>query len=211
MEENNIATKEPKPKSKKALIITVLCLLLVIVILIAVLAYKQKTEKKSAPPQIIVTTELKEIIQLSELDTFHGIYNGIARKYNAKKPEEIDYYVSYESEVVSSIDFNNIDVSKEENEDGNIIIITLPSPILQEPIVAIETMDYIFENKKANTPTVSQEAYQLCLEDAKEKCKNEKEIYDLAKENAENTIHALVDPLVEQAYDGYTVTICWEE
>ena len=48
----------------------------------------------------------------------------------------------------------------------------------------IGSLDYIFENKKANTENVSEQAYKKCIEDVTRESAEEKAIYELAKQNA---------------------------
>ena len=68
-------------------------------------------------------------------------------------------------------------------------------------------MECIFENNKANTSTVSEEAYKKCIEDVTNESKNEKKIYEIAEQNARNIIKALINPFIEQSDDGYELQI----
>ena len=68
-------------------------------------------------------------------------------------------------------------------------------------------MDYIFENKKYETETVSQEAYELCKTDLARREAKENDLMTLAKENAVTAVEALVDPWVQQIDGEYKVNI----
>ena len=66
---------------------------------------------------------------------------------------------------------------------------------------------YIFIDKKANTETVSQEAFKLCKYDVKHESENQEAIIRLAQQNAENVIRALVSPFVEQVDNEYEIVV----
>jgi hypothetical protein len=68
-------------------------------------------------------------------------------------------------------------------------------------------MDFIFENKKAETSSVSADAYKKCEEDVKKETNTNDAIYNLAKENAKNIITALLQPFVNQLDSDYTINI----
>ena len=74
-------------------------------------------------------------------------------------------------------------------------------------MVDIASMDYIFENKKANTETVSEEAYKACIQDARQESEKEEAIVTLAKQNAQNIIKALIQPFIENMEDPYELVI----
>lgn len=73
--------------------------------------------------------------------------------------------------------------------------------------VDISSLDYIFENKKSETATVSEEAYKKCKEDVKIKVNKEDAIYDYAAENAKNVVKALVEPFIQQLDEEYSLEI----
>jgi hypothetical protein len=124
---------------------------------------------------------------------------------NEKNAEKVDYYVSYEATVKAGIDFSQIKISVD--REAKKILIILPRVSLAEPNVDIGTLDYIFVNNKANTSTVSEQAYKQCIEDARQESTAEKEIYELATQNAHNIVEALVKPFVEQVDADYTIEI----
>ena len=71
----------------------------------------------------------------------------------------------------------------------------------------IASLDYIFENSKANTETVSEEAYKKCIEDVTNDSSSEDAIYELAEQNAQNIVEALLSPFVEQLDSEYQLEI----
>ena len=53
------------------------------------------------------------------------------------------------------------------------------------PMWTFPTLDYIFLDDKANTATVSAEAYKACQEDVNAESEKQSQILDLAHQNAE--------------------------
>jgi hypothetical protein len=108
-----------------------------------------------------------------------------------------------------------VDIKMEEQESGeHLITVTLPKVTLDDPEVDIDSLKYMFQEKKANDGTVSGEAYKACIQDIKEKSKSETMIYKTAQQNAENTIKGLVEPFVrnaETSEDHYKVKIITAE
>lgn len=156
-------------------------------------------------PEIVTTSVLEKIINVSELSTFEAVYNGIAVVKNTEDNEKIDYYVSYDAKVQAGIDFEKVKISKDDEQKQ--IVVKIPEITLGEPMVDIASMEYIFENKKANTETVSEQAYKACIEDAKNESEEEEAIFVLAKQNAENIIRALITPFIEDMEEPYELVI----
>lgn len=152
---------------------------------------------------VITVSNLEKIIDLSELSTSTSVYNGIAEVPNLKDPEKIDCYVAYEAKVQAGIDFSAIDIDID--EEHKLVRITLPQVHLQEADVDITSLDYIFVDDRANTATVSERAYKACQEDVNGESQRQEEILELARQNAENTITALIEPFIQQADAAYIV------
>ena len=68
-------------------------------------------------------------------------------------------------------------------------------------------MDFIFFNDKANTSTVTQEAFKACEADVQQESEQQTAIYDLAKQNAVNVLTALINPIIEQLDAEYSLVI----
>ena len=147
---------------------------------------------------------LEEVFEISELSTVDYDYNAVARAYE-EDGETPKYYVAYDGTVTAGIDFSKIVIDID--EDTKTISLTLPESEIQNTAVDFGSMDYIFENKKYETETVSQEAYEVCRADLAERAKKEKDLLALAKENAVTAVEALVNPWVQQLDEEYKVTI----
>ena len=179
--------------------------ILLVVIVIAVVLVGTKVASRKSEPEIISKSTLERIINVSDLSTFEAVYNGVAKVMNEKKPENVDYYVSYNAKVKAGLDFEKIDLEIDREE--KIITVKLPEIKITDVNVDITSLDYIFMNDKANTETVSAQAYKKCIEDVTNESSNEDAIYTLAEQNAHNIIEALIKPFVEQLDEEYQLVI----
>ncbi len=177
---------------KYKLALSVVLIVIFAIITIAIGSAIKQNQRENTEPQVSVSATLEKIVKTSDLSTFEAVYNGIAKVMNEKKPEKVDFYVSYEAKVKAGIDVNQIDLSVDENK--KVINITLPEVKITEKNVKIESLDYIFENDKANTENVSAKAYRACIADVEKEASTEDAIFELAEENAKNIIRALISP-----------------
>lgn len=184
-------------------IIILICVLIAVILITSVFVFVKVSGKKE--PEIITKSNLEKIINVSDLSTLEAVYNGIAQVTNSENPDQIDYYVSYEAKVKAGIDFQqvNIDVDNEQK----LITVTIPEIKINDVNVDIASLDYIFLNNKANTETVSEQAYKKCIEDVTNETNTEESIYELAEENAKNIIEALIKPFVCQLDAEYKLVI----
>lgn len=146
-----------------------------------------------------------KMVDVSDMSTFEAIYNGIAEVENEADPTQIDYYVSYEAKVKAGFDFENLNMQVD--HDRKVITVKIPEIKITDVNVDIGSLDYIFENKKANTENVSEQAYKKCIEDVTRESAEEKAIYELAKQNAKNTMEAIIQPFMEQLDEEYQLQI----
>ena len=218
--QQNTGEKKSKNKEKRTRVIkiritggVILAIVIVCVILKILNADPSSVFLKNTKDAIIgeegtVTTiskaSLEKVFEISELSTVDYSYNAVARAYeeDGATPK---YYVAYEGTVTAGIDFSKIVIDID--EDTKIITITLPESEIQNTTVDFGSMDYIFENKKYETETVSQEAYELCKTDLARRAAKENVLMTLAKENAVTAVEALVDPWVQQIDGEYKVNI----
>ncbi len=163
--------------------------------------FSQQDQPAEKEPEIVTMSTLEKIVNVSKLSTVKFVYNGVATVPNEEKPEEIDYYVSYNAEISVGIDFDA--VYFEQDEEAKIIYAHMPMPYVTNVSVEIKSLDYIFENDKANTVTITQTAYEKCVEDAEKECKTNKDIFKMASDNARNAVTALAQPIVDEYFEGY--------
>lgn len=191
-------------KKVKIVVATVvgICLLICFVaVCVNVFGKKPQEEKK----EIITESTLEKIINVSELSTYEAVYNGVLAVMNEKKAEEVDYYVYYEAKVKAGINIEEIEV--EVNNEEKRVSIALPEVHITDTEVKIESLEFMFYNNKAETETVSQEAYKKCIADVKKESASENKIYELARSNARNFVEALVNPFVQQLDSEYVIEI----
>ncbi len=193
--------KEHKRRKKGKMVVFAV---LIVVILAAVAIVVSRNAKKEEP-EIISLTALEKMVDVSDMSTFEAIYNGIAEVENEADPTQIDYYVSYEAKVKAGFDFEKLDMQVD--HDRKVITVKIPEIKITDVNVDIGSLDYIFENKKANTETVSEQAYKECIEDVTKESAEEKAIYELAKQNAKNTMEAIIQPFMEQLDEEYQLQI----
>lgn len=195
-----------KLKGNKKLISVIVAIALVVIVgVVIVICLATKGSSKEEQPEVITKSTLQKIIDVSDLSTFEAVYNGIAKVMNSEKTENVDYYVSYEAKVKAGIDFKEVIIDI--NNELKVISIQIPEVKITDTTVDITTLDYLFENDKANTENVSQEAYKACIEDVKNECNTEDAIYELAEQNAKNIVEALIKPFVSQLDEEYTLVI----
>lgn len=160
-----------------------------------------KDDKKN----IITKANLEKMINVSDLSTYEAVYNGIARVPDKEESKDIDYYVSYEAKVKAGIDFEKVQLNVDEKEKK--ILVSVPDIKTTDINVDITTLDFIFENKKAETETVTQEAYKAAIKDVKKEITDKDAIYTLARENAKNVVKALIQPFTGQIDPEYELEI----
>ena len=216
-EKNQANGKEIQSKPQKELLKSVVVknysipfwglglLVLAIVVLVVVFIVVPTAQNDKKQAEIVTVSTLQEIINVSELSTFTAVYNGIAQVMNADDPELVDYYVSYEAKVNAGIDFEDIDVDVD--EDTFTVHITVPPVTLTDVNVDISSLDFIFYNEKANTSTVTEEAFKACEADVEKESQEQAAIYELAEQNAKNVLTALVRPIIDQSETEYSLVV----
>lgn len=185
--------------------VLVIAAVVILVAIAAVAVLLQTSGREEPQPQVLNTSTLEKIINVSELSTFTAVYNGIAEVANEKKPDQIDYYVSYEATVNAGIDFQTVGVSMDEEQ--KIITLKVPEAHITNLAVDMSSLDFIFLNKKADKSGVTEAAYKACEEDVRRESEQQTAICELAKQNAKNVLKALAQPIVNQLGADYQLVI----
>jgi len=207
-DDKEVSSKKSTKKkfiAKKIKLKLVSVLIIVIVVLVAIIGILIEINSAKKEKEIITKSTLEKIINVSDLSTFEAVYNGVAKSMNEEKPEKVDYHVSYEAKVKAGIEFDKVDI-KIDNEKKTIKV-KIPKVKITEVVVDIASLDYLFQNNKANDETVSEEAYKLCKEDVEKESATNDAIYELAEENAKSVIEALIKPFVSQLDSEYVLEI----
>ena len=166
--------------------VLVIAAVVILVAIAAVAVLLQTSGREEPQPQVFNKSTLERIINVSELSTFTAVYNGIARVANEKKPEKIDYYVSYEATVNAGIDFQKVEISMDEEQKT--ITLKVPEAHITNQSVEMSSLDFIFLNQKADKSGVTEAAYKACEEDVRQESEQQTAICELAKQNAENVL-----------------------
>lgn len=177
--------------------------MVVLVVVLAAFIVFRGGASKTREVEVTVVSTLQRIIDVSDLSTFTAVYNGIAEVPNEKNPDKIDYYVSYEARVEAGIDFSAVTIGMEDQT----ITVDIPDVKINDIIVDISSLDFIFFNDRANQPTVTQQAFKACEEDARTESECQEAILELAQQNAVNVATALVKPIVDQLGEGYQLVV----
>lgn len=157
--------------------------------------------------KITVATEasLEKILQISDLSSYKAVYNGVACIPDPENEGEPSYYAAYEAEVQIGINMEQIQIQVDEGQKK--VFVRLPETKINDVVVDMTSLDYIFMDKKAETKDVSSEAYSTCIADAKEESSSNQEIIRLAEENTKDLVKALLEPLLEQQEEQYALVI----
>ena len=194
---------DPKPARKK-LSPNILLLTIAAVVICFTLIFLNLPKKK-AEPQIDVTVTLTKIVNTSDLATSVFQYQGIVEIPNQKKPEKIDYYICYDASVYAGIDFSQVKFT--EDKANKTITATLPEVKILDTVVDPSSMDFMFQNKKADSISVTDVALTACETDIQQECTTDSALLDVARMNAENAIRALAEPVIQNIAPDHTLVI----
>ena len=189
--------------SKKPLIAVGIAVLILLLVIAAICLFPQKTENET--PKIITTASLSKIIKESELSTSTAIYNGVAEVYNEKNPKKVDCHVAYHAKVSAGIDFGEVKI--EVDNEGKTVSITIPEVHITNIDVDVGTMDFMFENPKADASAFTAKALKACEEDVKEESAQQTAITDLARQNAVNAITGWTKPFIDDVDHSYMLIV----
>lgn len=191
-------------------------IMLAIVVIVVIVGYKLACQlgwfglKPKVETTILTSSQLEEVLQIDDLSVCSITYNGVAEVPQKKHPNKVAYYVSYEAIAKASLNMEDIKVQIDDNVgegQPKKIIVTLPQIQVKEINVDMGTMEYMFIKKSANTADVSEEAYAACIADAGEECRGNEELLRMARENAEDLVKALTNPIIENQDEPYNLVI----
>lgn len=192
-----------KKKIKMLAMFAVLAILAGIAAAAAIRNFSSEREPEGA--EVITESALYQIINISDLSTYQCVYNDVCVVPGAEGDGGPAYYCAYEAKVSAGIDFEKVTVGIDREQ--KMITISIPEVEITDVNVDISSLDYMFEDDSVNTTKVSAEAYQACIADVEQKSAGEEKIYELAQQNAENIIKALVNPFVAQLDSEYVLEI----
>ncbi len=199
-EKSNSSTKNRTTKKKMVWLI-----IIVSAIVAAALLFLFFGNRIGKPKGVttITTSNLEKVLEISELSTVSNRYSAIVQVKDDF--DKIKYYVAYEGIVKVGIDFNEILIDV--NDEEKVITITLPEPKVLDSSVDMGTLDFIFIDKKAETESVTIEAYKKAKQDLETRAGKEDILLELAEENAIDAVTALIKPWVKQIDNEFKVTV----
>ena len=189
---------------KKMKVKVLACLLGCAVIVIGGFILTKVFRSNDSRVTTVTESSLEKVLEISDLSTLDYTYNSIVDVMD-EDGKTMKYHVAYEGVVTAGIDFENVDVYVD--EETKMITITLPEAVVQNVEIDMGTLEYIFEEKKYETETVSQEAYKACRADLEKKAMEEGNLLAIAKDNAVDTVNALMTPWIEQLHEEYQVEV----
>ena len=144
-------------------------LIVVLAAAVAVLVAQRVNEHRKKPePQVLTVSTLTDMIPVSDLSTVTSTYNGVAQVMNEKNPDKLDYYVAYEAQAQAGVNFDEL--QPEIDEASKTVTIRVPAAHFMDANVDVSSLDFMFNNKKADTSGVTERAYKACQEDADREC-----------------------------------------
>lgn len=198
-----------KGEGAMRIVIKVLAIILIVLVIATAIVFccrklgicKNKDEKTT----IITSSKLEKVLQISDLSTYKVTFNGVSTLVG-DDGEQIGN-VAYNAQVSVGMNMEDISVSVEDVDDNNKnIVVTLPEIQIVDTDVDPGSLDYMFSKKKYDSDNISISALPQCRQDAEDECNSNEMLFELARENAVNTIKALVDPLLD-GMEGYTLVI----
>lgn len=196
----------------KTKLISLGIIVLIVIILFAIVKHKITGHEISAETiwgeegkvTTITETDIREVLEISELQTAEYIYNSIVTVY-LEDSDKVKYYVAYNGTVHAGIDFSKIQISV--NNNTKEVHIIIPEVYIQDTIVETESLDFIFTKDKYDTASTHKEAYSICDKDLREKAESDKELLENAEKNVRNIVEGLLKPWIEELNEDYAVII----
>lgn len=195
-------SEENKKKHKHIPIRGIVLVVVIIIIAVIFIPWPGKKggldslfQNKEGVVTTITESTLEKVIKESTLYTAEYPYNSYATVKDADGNDE--YYVAYKGTVRAGFDVQKVTVSLDEQRSR--ITIRLPEISVTDINVDSGSLDYIFNNQKYNTETVSGEAYNAAYSDLAKKAAQDQDIIAAATDNAKMIEKELVEPWVNQA------------
>ena len=151
--------------------------------------------------QIITSTQLERVVNVSSLSTAQFTYNGIAQKFKDEEHKKLDYSARYNANVKVGIQMDQIRFRIDQNEKR--VYATLPNIDILDISVDPNHIGYIPDRTNIDLS----EAIAICQQDAENEAREADKLFEVAGENAKSTVMALIYPILESA--GYE--LAWEE
>lgn len=174
--------------------------LVVAVVAVAAGLFVPNAVNKIRKEDVITSSQLEKVINISELSTAEFMYNGIATKYSEEDPEKEECNIAYEASVKVGIEMDKVTFTID--EENKTVTPELPEINVNTVTVDPDSLSYIPQNPKIEM----KEILELCKKDALDEAGASKELYQTAEENIQSAIEALLSPILKNA----EYTIQWQ-
>ena len=140
---------------------------------------------------------INKMLDIEELHMASYPYNGRTERViqkelkDGKTKSKCLYHVTYKGHVPLGTTEKLMASVDEENKR---ITVSIPEPRILDLSVDFDSIDYIFLKDKYETETISEDSYQLCLNDMRQNLEVDKSMMKKAKKNTENLVLALLKP-----------------
>ena len=184
-EEKCVLAMKKKYKNRRVTS-TILLLLLVIALLGG--CSKGKT--------IVTESTLEKAVEVSDLSVAEYNYNGVY-EHLKKDSDKVDYRIKYDATVKVGINMGDIKFTID--EENQTVTPILPELTVNDVIVDTESLGYMPENAKVEV----NDAIKYCKQDVQAEAGESDQLNEVAKENLQTVVEALIKPLLDAA--GYTI------
>lgn len=150
------------------------------------------------PNEILTSSQLAKMVNVSRLSTAEFIYNGIAEQVD--DDGNVRCHVYYEAKIGAGVDMSQIQF--EVDQENRIVYPIIPQIEIAEPEIDEASIEFFERNPNIST----QDVMRVCKEDAQSEAEETGQIYETALINMRSAVEALTNPLVE----SYGYSIEWE-
>ena len=145
---------------------------------------------------IVTESTLEKAVEVSDLSVAEYNYNGIY-EHQKEDSDKIDYRIKYNAVV--KVGINMGDITFTIDEENKTVTPILPELTINDVIVDTKSLSYMPENSDVEV----NEAIKYCKQDVQSEAEASEELKEVAEENIQSVVEALVKPLLDSA--GYTI------
>ena len=145
---------------------------------------------------VITESALEKAVEVSDLSVAEYNYNGIY-EHQKKDSDKIDYRIKYNAVVKAGINMGDITFTID--EEKKTVTPVLPELTVNDVIVDTKSLGYMPEDADVEV----NEAIKYCKQDVQSEAETSEELKEVAEENLQSVVKALIKPLLDSA--GYTL------
>lgn len=154
--------------------------------------------------QVTSTPSLEDFVLTSEIQALTYHYNSIC---TVREGGEDVYYIAYDGSVILGIDATAI--TFEVDEEHQIINVLMPDVMILDYDIDEGSLGFIFCDESYNNPETAAYALGDCYDDLTDKTQGNAAMYEMARRNCVDDVEAMISPLLDYYYPGYTYEISY--